>query len=99
MINHPDSKRQMFIDAFISGTRVIPSENDKLLRSLTGLLYDERAKLKDRDETIEFMDDIARSTRWTMTCRSCQNDFEPDCELSEMFGAEVYCGGSERCCP
>lgn len=96
---HPDSKRDMFIDAFIAGTRAVPSDTEKLLRSLTGLLYDERAKVKERDATIAFCDDIARNTSWSMTCRSCEKDFEPDCELSEMFGAEVYCGGSDRCCP
>ena len=97
MINN--EKREMFIDAFLSGTKVVTSDGDKLLRSLTGLLYDERAKVKLRDEMIAFCDDIARNTDWTMECRSCGNHFPPDCELSEMFGSEVYCGRSERCCP
>lgn len=96
---HPESKREMFIDAFIAGARAVPSDTEKLLRSLTGLLYDERAKVKQREETIAFCDEIAREFEWTLECRSCEKDFAPDCELSEMHGAERYCGGSDRCCP
>ncbi|AEO14575.1 hypothetical protein MT_57029 [Pseudomonas phage phiPto-bp6g] len=97
MINN--EKREQFIEAFLSGIKVVISDNDKILRSLTGLLYDERAKVKSRDEVIEFCDDIARDTDWSMKCRSCGNNFTPDCELSEMFHAEVYCGRSEFCTP
>lgn len=70
-----------------------------LAELLLGKLYDERKAGNKLLEQIEFMDDIARVNEWTMVCRSCCNHYSPDCELSEMFGAENYCGGSDRCCP
>lgn len=89
--------RDEFIKAYLEGAELAPK--GELLYQLVGQLYDDRKVKQEMFEQIEFMDDVARNTRWTMTCRSCEKDFEPDCELSEMFGSEVYCGGSDRCCP
>lgn len=94
-------KRDDFIKTYLEGAEMTPFMIT--IESLIGKLYDARKNVEEvREEyehTIEFMDDVARNTRWTMKCRSCEKDFEPDCELSEMFGSEVYCGGSDRCCP
>ena len=93
--------RDYFIKTYMEGASLTPFITT--IESLLGKLYDARSSFENliekHEHTIEFMDDVARNTRWTMTCRSCGKDFEPDCELSEMFGAEVYCGGSDRCCP
>lgn len=92
-------KRQDFIDAFLEGSALAPK--DELITGLIGKLFDERTTSNRFIETIDFMNDVARTrnTSWTMTCRSCGKDYEPDCELSEMFGSENYCGSNQWCTP
>lgn len=93
--------RDEFVYTFLEGAELSPFT--KTIESLVGKLYDEREKskgIRDKfEDTIEFMNKVARDSGWTMNCRSCGDSYQPDCELSEMFGAENYCGKSEWCCP
>lgn len=89
--------RDDFIKTYLEGATFAPP--GVLVYDLVGKIYDCRKTQYELYDKIRFMDDIARDTEWTMNCRSCGQAFEPDCELSEMFGAEVYCGKSDRCCP
>lgn len=90
-------KRDEFIKTYLEGAALAPYGD--LMYLLVGQLYDDRQVKQQMLEKIEFMDSVARETDWTMECRSCLQSFAPDCELSEMYGAERYCGRSERCCP
>lgn len=94
-------EREEFIATFLEGAELTPFANT--IESLVGKLYDSRSKLESVREkyehTIEFMNDTARDSGWSMKCRCCGESYEPDCELSEMFGAENYCGKNQWCCP
>lgn len=86
-----------YVKTFLEGATYAPK--DVLLFSLVEDLYEARQFGYRQREQIEFMDDVARDSGWTMKCRSCGNDYEPDCELSEMYGAENYCGRNQWCTP
>lgn len=90
-----------FVKTFLEGAELTPFMHT--IESLVGKVYDERTKLEGLREklehTIEFMDDVARDSGWTVNCRSCGDSYQPDCELSEMFGAQNYCGKNQWCCP
>lgn len=93
--------REEFVETFLEGAKLAPVEG--VLKAVLGALHDERYKLEcanDKNEhTIEFMNEVVRDCGWTMKCSACGCSYEPDCELSEMFGAENYCGKSQWCCP
>jgi hypothetical protein len=89
--------KEEFISTFVEGAA--RSSKDQLVLDLLGKLYDERQAGNKFIEMIDFMNDVARNTGWSMKCRSCGNDYEPDCELSEMHGAENYCGKNQWCTP
>lgn len=86
-----------FRETYLEGG--ILTDKLKLLGFTIDGLYDAREQVKHLQELIEFMNDVARDCDWSMKCRSCGDDYTPDCELSEMFGAENYCGKNQWCCP
>lgn len=90
-------KRDDFINTFLEGSSRVPKED--LVLELIGKVFDERSTVAKFVETIDFMNDVARDSGWSMNCRSCGKSYQPDCELSEMFGSENYCGGSQWCTP
>lgn len=90
-------KREEYIQTFLEGAELAP--RNELVFDLVGKLYDERNAKYRFAEKIEFMNDVARECGWSMTCRSCGKSYQPDCELSEMFEGENYCGGNQWCTP
>lgn len=92
-------KRDQFVETFMEGLNTGTSDYEKTTTVLVGMLFEARAKNALLTEKIEGMDDIARDNTIEVRCRSCQKDYVPDCELSELEGSEFYCGGSEWCCP
>lgn len=90
-------KKEEFISAFMEGAAHAPQ--DITLKSLVGVVFDLRKKLSEHKEHIEYMDEIARSNTISLNCRSCDNSYEPDCELSEMSHEGNYCGRNEWCTP
>lgn len=92
--------KEQFIKAFLEGVELSGEKpKETLIYNLLGIVFDLRKTVVGKDETIEFMNDVARDSGWSMTCRSCGESFEPDCELSEMHNAMVYCGKNQWCCP
>lgn len=93
--------KQEFVDTFLEGCELTPFRHT--IESLLSKLYDERETVKSliekHENVIEFMNDVARDSDWSMKCNSCGDDYTPDCELSEMFGSENYCGKNQWCCP
>lgn len=89
--------REDFINTFLEGAGL--AENTGLTYTLVGMVYDLRQTARKQREHIEYMDDVARDSGFSMECRSCQKSYQPDCELSEVSHEGNYCGGSERCCP
>ncbi|MNC36944.1 hypothetical protein D3C75_854890 [compost metagenome] len=86
-----------FIKAFFEGSALAPQGT--VMQYLAEQMYELRQQVYSKHEQIEFMDEVARDNGWSMKCRSCGKSYEPDCELSEMFGSENYCGGSQWCTP
>lgn len=89
--------REEFVTTFLEGATLAPK--GELIYDLVGQLYDTRQITYRQREQIEYMDDVARDCGWSMKCRSCGKDYQPDCELSEMHGSENYCGGNQWCTP
>lgn len=48
---------------------------------------------------LEVIDDIASRHDISVPCRSCDNYYVLDFELSKYDANMSYCGGSPRCCP
>ena len=86
-----------YIKAFFEGAALAPV--GEVSYYLIDQLYETRQQVYRQREQIEFMDDVARDSGWSMKCRTCGNDYEPDCELSEMHGAQNYCGRNQWCTP
>lgn len=92
--------QQQFVETFMEGVAQSGSPvYEKVTENLTILLYQTRLQLRKLKDQIEEMDDIARNNTIEVRCRSCQQDYVPDCELSEIVGSELYCGKNEWCTP
>jgi hypothetical protein len=90
-------KKEDFVTAFLEGAALAPK--NELLHHLVEQLYDTRQTVYRQREQIEYMDEIARDNTISMSCRSCKDSYEPDCELSEMSHEGNYCGKNQWCCP
>lgn len=92
--------KEAFIKSFLEGVDMTGvTSKETLIQNLLGVVYDARKKNESHLEHIEYMDEIARENDWEMTCRSCQQSYSPDCELSEMSHEGNYCGKNQWCCP
>lgn len=89
--------KEEFVKTFLEGAALAPQ--DALVRSLVGIVYDLRKTTSIQAEHIDYMDDVARDNTISVTCRSCRESFEPDCELSEISHEGNYCGKNQWCCP
>lgn len=98
-----------YIATFLEGAELI-EDHSSVVKQLLGVVYTLRSEIKQSAEhifeikerhsaDISEMNDIARDSGWYVKCRGCDKDFQPDCELSEIIGAERYCGGSQWCTP
>lgn len=57
-------------------------------------------KLKEEHkEHLELIDEVAAHNTIRVLCRSCDNSYVMDYELSLYDPQHSYCGGSDRCCP
>jgi hypothetical protein len=86
-----------FVKTFLEGAQHSPE--GATISNLLGIVYDLRKTVHSKNDQIGFMDDTARDCGWTLNCRSCGESYQPDCELSEMYGSENYCGRNEFCTP
>lgn len=89
--------KEEYVKAFLEGAAFAPQ--GEVMYALVEQVFDLRKQVYAKHEQIEFMNDVARDSGWSMECRSCKESYEPDCELSEMFGSENYCGKNQWCCP
>lgn len=89
-----------FVKAFLEGV-TLTGENSRetLIFNLVGMVFDLRSQIDGNKKHIAYMDDIARENDIHMVCRSCQNKWQPDCELSEINDEGNFCGKDEFCCP
>lgn len=90
-------KKDDYIKAFLEGAALAPQ--GEVIMYLVDMLYEARQTNYRQREHIEYMDDVARENTISVTCRSCERSFEPDCELSEISHEGNYCGRNEFCCP
>lgn len=53
----------------------------------------------DHKAHLELIDEVAAHNTIRVLCRSCDNSYTMDYELSLFDPQQSYCGGSDRCCP
>lgn len=63
-------------------------------------LYQEIGKLKaDHKAHLELIDEVSSCSSIRVPCKSCDEYYVMDYELSLYDPAQSYCGRSDRCCP
>lgn len=92
-------KKDDFVKSFLEGASLNNGVPDIMIRNLVGMVFDLRSQIDGHKKHIAYMDDIARDNRIEMECRSCQNKWVPDCELSEISDEGNFCGKNEFCTP
>jgi len=95
------SDKQQFIDAFMEGTNLgvqTPETNIKF-KTMVGLLFDSRLHVKQLTNRIEQIDSDMAHANIQVKCRSCDEYYNLDYDVSEFSRDMSYCGGSPRCCP
>ena len=58
-----------------------------------------RKAKEDHKAHLELIDEVAAHNTIRVLCRSCDNSYVMDYELSLYDPQQSYCGGSDRCCP
>lgn len=101
--------KQSFVDSFMEGlvltdgAVVAPSSHDievnRRMRTLVGMVFDERQKTKELVTRIEQMDEDFASAQIKVKCRCCENYYTLSYDVSEFTADMSYCGGSPQCCP
>jgi hypothetical protein len=85
------------------GAVVAPSSHDhevkRRMRTLVGMVFDERQKTKELVTRIEQIDSDMADANIQVKCRSCENYYTLDYDVSEFSADMSYCGGSPQCCP
>lgn len=93
--------RNEFKDAFLFGARtrgpVIP--NDVSIDYLLDAYYDDQVRIRNLQDMIATMNDVAREHLHYVTCKRCGEDYDMPVELSEFNPDMSYCGKDEWCCP
>lgn len=98
------SSKQEFIDAFMEGTNLgvpntVATQESIKFRTLVGLLFDSRLHVKQLTSRIEQIDSDMAHANIQVKCRSCDEYYSLDYDVSEFSRDMSYCGGSPRCCP
>lgn len=92
-------KKDDFVKVFMEGLETSSPDYHTVCGHLVAMLHDAREHTRKLKDVIEEMDDIARNNTIEVKCRSCSEEYVPDCELSEIVGSEWYCGKNEWCTP
>lgn len=95
-----------FAAAFMEGVKINASpisgvNYEDLAFTLAKLLHDSRAKLSEKDDKINLMDQIACDYMSHVRCVKCEQLYEMPCDLSEFDPEYAYCGkgGPSPCLP
>lgn len=91
-----------FAEAFIEGVQssvIGKVDFSATAYNLAVMLYDTREQVSKLQALIAEMDMHARDNTIEVRCRSCGDNYAPDCELSELAFSEHYCGKNQWCTP
>lgn len=78
----------------------LATRNISVLGEMNKAQFEEIARLKAAHEAhLELIDDVANHNTIRVLCKSCDNSYVMDYELSLFDPQQSYCGGSDRCCP
>lgn len=101
--------KQSFVDAFIEGlvltdgAVVQQSSHDietiRRIKTLVGMVFDERAKTKQLLTRIEQIDSDMADANIQVKCRSCESYYRLDYDVSEFSSDMSYCGKDPHCLP
>lgn len=103
-------KKHEFVDSFLEGVNLGIDNTEKKLtlqereslkkfKVLVGMVFDERAKVKQLTNRIEEIDSEFACANIEVKCRSCGNYYRMDYEVSQFTQEMSYCGGSDKCLP
>lgn len=101
--------KQSFVDSFIEGlvltdgSVVQQSSHDietmRRIKTLVGMVFDERAKTKQLLTRIEQIDSDMADAKIQVKCRSCEGYYTLDYDVSEFSSDMSYCGKDPHCLP
>lgn len=78
----------------------LAARNISILGEMNKAQFEEIARLKDEHKAhLELIDEVAAHNHITVLCRSCDNSYTMDYELSQFDPQQSYCGRSPACCP
>jgi hypothetical protein len=101
--------KEKFVEAFIEGVNLGITDPEKKLtaqeresankfKTLVGLLFESRQQTKQLLTRIEEIDSDMADANIQVKCRSCDEYYSLDYDVSEFSRDMSYCGGSPRCC-
>lgn len=78
----------------------LSERNISALGEMNKAQFEEIVRLKaEHYAHLELIDEVAAHNTISVLCKSCDNSYVMDYELSQYDPQQSYCGGSDRCCP